>query len=267
MRPSPVPPNLRVVDASACANGSNTCSRFSGAMPGPESATSNERFGDAPRGLAQPTVRTMPPFDVNFTAFETRFMRIWRSRVGSLWIEAGMGVEYTTWSDSPLASAGTRRSEMTSAMTRCGEQEMCSGANLPGLDLGEIEDVVDEAEEVLAVATDDLDVLGARGRREILIEQEIAEAHDGGHRRADLVAHVRQELALGLGLRRWRAPRRLNSLGDLARELRVRACSSSSNMRCLDETNIQANPEVQRTDDRGVDAPAQPASRQMGEAQ
>ena len=36
-RPRPVPPYLRVVDASACVNASNTFATCSGVMPMPES--------------------------------------------------------------------------------------------------------------------------------------------------------------------------------------------------------------------------------------
>ena len=39
--PSPVPPNRRVVEVSACVNGSNSCASCSGAIPIPVSLTSH----------------------------------------------------------------------------------------------------------------------------------------------------------------------------------------------------------------------------------
>ena len=67
---------------------------------------------------------------------------------------------------------------------------------LVGLDLGEVEDVVDEGEQRVAGAAQGLDevaLVAAEGG----VEQQAGHADDGVHRRADLVAHVGQEGALG----------------------------------------------------------------------
>ena len=66
-----------------------------------------------------------------------------------------------------------------------------------GLDLREIENVVDDAEQVLAGALDLLHVV-ALARREVGLQREMGEADDGVHRRPDLVAHIGEEDALGL---------------------------------------------------------------------
>jgi hypothetical protein len=68
---------------------------------------------------------------------------------------------------------------------------------LAGLDLREVEDVVDDGEQVLAVPAHDHRVVEAvalaeRGRRE-----HVREAEQRRQRRADLVAHLREEAALG----------------------------------------------------------------------
>ena len=63
---------------------------------------------------------------------------------------------------------------------------------LAGLDLGEVEDVVDDAEQRRAGVVDLADVV-ALLRRELGLEREVRQADDGVHRRADFVAHVRQE--------------------------------------------------------------------------
>jgi hypothetical protein len=70
-------------------------------------------------------------------------------------------------------------------------------ADGPGLDPGEIHDLVDEGEQMLA-----RDVDHARPPVRLLPQltraEQLAEAEDGGKRRAQLVAHPRQELVLGL---------------------------------------------------------------------
>ncbi|HQF39832.1 MAG TPA: hypothetical protein PK322_12005 [Opitutaceae bacterium] len=68
----------------------------------------------------------------------------------------------------------------------------------PGLDLGELEHVVEEGEEEFAVAVDGLEVGPLLGGDRRVAEHELAEAEDGVHRRADLVRHVGEEHALGL---------------------------------------------------------------------
>ena len=55
-------------------------------------------------------------------------------------------------------------------------------------------------EEVVAVAADDVEGLEVFGLVQ-LPGQEVGVAQDGRHGRADLVAHVGQELALGAGRR------------------------------------------------------------------
>ena len=68
----------------------------------------------------------------------------------------------------------------------------------PGLDLGQVEDVVDQVEQVLAAGVDRVQVL--HHLRLVLVvapTQHIGEAQDRVHRCADLVAHVGQEIALG----------------------------------------------------------------------
>ena len=69
---------------------------------------------------------------------------------------------------------------------------------LAGLDLGEIEDVVDDRQQRGAGVVDLADVVALLGV-ERRLEGEVRQADDGVHRRADLVAHVRQELGLHLG--------------------------------------------------------------------
>ncbi len=68
--------------------------------------------------------------------------------------------------------------------------------HLAGLDLGEVQDVVDDGEQPIAAAADDLYELHLLGGQ-FRVEQQPAHADDGIHRGADLVAHGSQESALG----------------------------------------------------------------------
>ena len=72
-------------------------------------------------------------------------------------------------------------------------------AHAVGLDLGEIQDIVDHAEQVLARDLDLVQMVELLRRHRGLLQQ-VGHADHGIHRRADLVAHVGQEI--GLGMRR-----------------------------------------------------------------
>src|SRR3546814_7618590 len=68
------------------------------------------------------------------------------------------------------------------------------------LRLRDIENVVDDGEQVIAALVDVLDVVAVvvvADRPEDLLQDELREADDGVQRRAQLVAHGGQEVALG----------------------------------------------------------------------
>src|SRR5205807_3396129 len=68
-----------------------------------------------------------------------------------------------------------------------------------GLDLREVEDVVDQPEEMLSAGMDLLEEPLACGRWELTVagvDQQLREPENGVERRAQLVAHARQEHAL-----------------------------------------------------------------------
>ena len=92
-------------------------------------------------------------------------------------------------------------------------------AQLAGLNLGDVQDVVDDGQQVVAGGVDLLQALQLL-RGGVGVEQ-VGEAQDGVHGRADFVAHVGQELALGLAGRFGGGPGpdhglfRLPALGDV----------------------------------------------------
>ncbi len=72
---------------------------------------------------------------------------------------------------------------------------------LAALDLGDVEDVVDDGEQVPGCVMDEVGVVGHFGVREaalVLLGKQLGKADDGVERRAQLVAHVGDELGLNL---------------------------------------------------------------------
>ena len=65
------------------------------------------------------------------------------------------------------------------------------------LDLGEIENVVDDRQQVLARVEHRAGILPLPRASEVAFQQEFRHAHDGVQGRADFVAHIGQEVALG----------------------------------------------------------------------
>ena len=79
-RPSPVPPYLRVVEASAWAKALKSLASCSGLRPIPVSIT-RKRIQGAPLTSVRSTSRVTRPFSVNLAALLMRFSRTWRTRV------------------------------------------------------------------------------------------------------------------------------------------------------------------------------------------
>ena len=68
-------------------------------------------------------------------------------------------------------------------------------------DFGQIENVIDQRQEVLTTLVDVLEILLSGGFIDLpllFVQQQFGEADDRGQGRAQLVAHVCQELTLGL---------------------------------------------------------------------
>ena len=64
----------------------------------------------------------------------------------------------------------------------------------PRLDLGQVEDVVDQGEQMPPRAEHPIKRLGVLLQRLRILPQHLADADDGVERRAQLVAHIGQEL-------------------------------------------------------------------------
>ena len=84
-RPSPVPPNRRVIDESTCVKGVNSLDSLSPGIPSPESFT-EKVISDVLVALSflfNLTSMWIPPSSVNLMAFPTKLTRICLTRVTS----------------------------------------------------------------------------------------------------------------------------------------------------------------------------------------
>ena len=191
--PRPVPPNLRVVPPSACSNSSKMRACASGAMPMPVSRTAKRDL--ARRAPGSTTIAT-PPCSVNFTALPARLSSTWRSRAASPMTRPGRRVV----DEDAISSAfrlRARRQQLDDFLDQRAEIERPRFEIEPaGLDLGEIEDLLDQRQQRLARGLHRLGVGGLLGR-ERRVEQEVRHAEDAVERRADFVADHREEAALG----------------------------------------------------------------------
>ena len=88
IRPRPVPPYFRVVEASAWVNGRKSRASCSTLMPIPESLTriTNESAAPSRAGSRAAEIVIVPSW-VNLLALLIRFKRAWRNLVRSAWID------------------------------------------------------------------------------------------------------------------------------------------------------------------------------------
>ena len=161
-----------------------------------------------PSGMGAQFTVTRPPGRLYFTALESRLRKTclsrWRSASTRSQPHVRDGVK--TVSISWRAASG-RMSSSASWRKRAELDRFRREREPAGLDARDIEHFVDEREQMSSGARDVLDALGLARRRLVELE-ELGEAEDGVERRAQLVAHAREEFAL-------RAVRRL---GLLARQ-------------------------------------------------
>ena len=146
----------------------------------------------------RPRAMTTSPDSVNLTAFDRRLRTIWRSRPASPMNRSGSAGSTVAASARPLRPRPAR-GRSTAPSTHGGERERGRvELELAGLDLAEVEDVVDDREQGVARGADRL-----REVPLLVVERRAQEqpAHpdDRVHRRPDLVAHRGEERATSPG--------------------------------------------------------------------
>ena len=206
--PSPVPSYLRVVELSPCSKAWKIFSCFSRGMPMPVSLIAKCNTGDG----WSPGTDGAGSVDVCSTPASTRTTtspllgeldgvadeveqdlpqpaRVADQGVGHLRLDLAGQLQ-----PLPVGAEGQRPEGLPQDVPQgeVGAVEL----ELAGLDLGEVEQVVDHLQQGLRRGLDDRQVLAllARQRR---VEGELGHAEDGVHGGADLVADVGQELILG----------------------------------------------------------------------
>jgi hypothetical protein len=197
--PNPVPPYFRLVVPSACWNASKIISSLPAGMPMPVSRTAN-----ATSPSARPTWSVTPPVSVNFTALASRLRSTCWRRWESVVIVGGTFAPISTANAEPLL-LGLRAQRLLQVAEHLGEHDG-TGVDLgPAcLDLGEVEDVVDEPQQVRPGAVDRVGELDLpRGEVGVgVLGEQPRQQQERVQRRAQLVAHVGHELGLVLaGLR------------------------------------------------------------------
>ena len=206
-RPRPVPPYLRLVLASACWKASNTIFCFSTGMPTPVSVTSKATtelaWLSAMLSERQPVCagttrsRTLP-WAVNFSALRQQVLQDLLQALGiGDDAAAEIGVELDV--ERQALRFGLVAERPRHGLEHVGEEDLLGvDGDRARFDLAKIEDVADQVQQVGAGAVDgagELDLLGREVALGVLGEL-LAQDQDRVERRAQLVAHVGQELRL-----------------------------------------------------------------------
>ena len=141
-----------------------------------------------------------PSSPVNLEALDRRLKRIWRTRTPSATTVSGASSSLSVQSwRLALRRLAVSRDRAGDRLAQVGRRQ---GQRHPaGLDLGEVEHAVDQRQQVAAVPQHGLEELALLGvdLAGAAVEHQVGEADDGVERRAELVGHVGQELALELG--------------------------------------------------------------------
>ena len=135
---------------------------------------------------------------MNLMALPTRLTSTCRSRSGSPTSASGTSASMSSMQLEPLSRARASASGFSvSSSTVASENVDRLELELARFDLREVEDVVDDDEQRVGRRRDGLAGIRAAPAVSRCVERELGHADDAVHRRADLVAHVREELALG----------------------------------------------------------------------
>ena len=149
-RPSPVPPYLRVVELSAWAKASKTLLLLVGGDADARVADGEVQADLVVRlRLARSTRSTTSPRSVNLMALPTRLTRTWRSRRGSP-DEGVRHVGRDVVGQLQPFLVGAQGQRVHGVVEGVAEVEVDRvQVELAGLDLGEVEDVVDHGQQAI----------------------------------------------------------------------------------------------------------------------
>ena len=191
-RPRPVPPYLRVVEASACENSWNSRPICSCVMPIPVSVTPMV-IQSRPSSRCACAVMVTVPFSVNLLALLARLSSACRKRVWSAW-----AVPRSVWQSTtmrlPFFVAIGSMVLATSSISGASANDFEMKLHAPCLDLRQVEDVIDQCEQVATRAKNAIERLDVLLQCLRILPQHLGDADDGIERGSQLMAHVGEEL-------------------------------------------------------------------------
>ena len=190
VRPRPVPRGESPCLGRICRKGSNAAAMSSAGIPMPVSRTS--KVVEPCQGWARSVTL---PVCVYFTAFDSRLTRTRDSFSRSRDDDAGrLGCASMTRSRPFSRAWGSTRSAFSRSSSRTDRLRV--EVALPGLELGEVEDVVDHPAKCLGGLAQDAHVAVRRHppRRRSHVFELVREQDDRVERRAQLVRHGREKV-------------------------------------------------------------------------
>ena len=169
-------------------------------MPMPVSDTAKRQRAPRPRAGSTPTSTDTSPRSVNLMALPTRLISTWRRRPGSPTSASGTSGAMRQASSRPfLCARGASSLYGVSRRCRAARTATCSSVKLAALrSLEKSRMSLIRLEQRFARVLDRPQVVALLGG-ELGSQRQLGHPDDGVHRRANLVAHVGQKLALGLG--------------------------------------------------------------------
>ena len=218
VRPSPVPPYRRVVDPSACWNAPKIASCLSAGMPMPVSATATcRRTSPSASGSASTRTRTPPASLLGYEDPDEDLPqppRIAHEALRHVGVDAAAQLE-------PLALGPDRQQPKRLAHAVADGEGDRLDRHPPGFHLGEVQDVVDQRGQRPGRIPHQLQLLALLDGQ-LRAQHQVGQPDDAVHGRADLVADVGEEPALGPA-ELLRALSRLGQLGHEGHQPRVLA--------------------------------------------
>ena len=182
---------------SACVKGSNSRASSSASMPMPVSLTSTRRHRAARRSRARRSTRTTTsPRSVNLTALPTRFVSTWRRRRGRRARRRARRRRSQAVSSSPWRAPAGRAARRCPRRARARSKSCSSSSSLPASIFEKSRMSLMTPSSASPERAGGLDVARAASPSSVGVAQQLEHADDAVHRRADLVAHVGQELRL-----------------------------------------------------------------------
>ena len=188
-----MPPKRRVVVLSACTNGWNSRSRCSSVRPMPVSATLMQSVLAA--GALERQAHRALLGELERIAQQVEQDLLQAQRIAD---HALRHVGRDIGGELQALGGGLRRQRLGHALDQLDGRELDAfEVEAAGLDLGEVEDVVDDAQQRRRRVAHGAERFALLGRERRALEH-VDHAQHAVHRRADLVAHGGEEGRLGL---------------------------------------------------------------------